>query len=219
MSDTVVTGSKSEPKVVDRPTPGFLSGRRGRQLRENLLAYIFLFPAFLIVFTFGLFPLAFSAYESTLRGLNRILGTYDGMGNYVKAVDNLAYVLGFWMGLIIIFLGVRTINELRKTAAEKEDNPWILALPGAIMGITIVLLFRFVFTLLPEMLAIPDQMRASGEGKHQRTIPAISRRGLAAGTGSIFILGLDHCANRRTRCPGRRPSFHDSQSTQQRLLC
>lgn len=163
MSDTVVTGTKPESKVVASPTTGFFSGRRGRKLRENILAYIFLFPAFLIVFTFGLFPLAFSAYESTLRGLNRILGTYDGLGNYVRALDNLAYVLGFWMGLILIFLGARAVVEIRKTAAEKEDNPWILALPGVIMGVTIALLFRFVFTLLPEMLAIPDKMRASGE--------------------------------------------------------
>ena len=85
------------------------------------------------------------------------------MGNYVRALDNLAYVLGFWMGLVIIFFGVRTIVQLRQTAAENEDNPWILALPGVIMGLAIVLLFRFVFTLLPEMLAIPDLMRASGE--------------------------------------------------------
>ncbi len=163
MSDTVITGTKPEPSSIEEQTTGFFSGRRGRQIRENILAYIFLFPAFLIVFTFGLFPLAFSAYESTLRGLNRILGTYDGMGNYVKAIDNLAYVLGFWMGLVLIFFGVRTILQLRKTAAENEDTPWILALPGVIMGLTIALLFRFVFTLLPEMLAIPDQMRASGE--------------------------------------------------------
>jgi ABC-type sugar transport system permease subunit len=146
MSDTVVTGTKSGSNDLAPSSSGFLSGRRGRQLRENLLAYIFLFPAFLIVFSFGLFPLAFSAYESTLRGLNRILGTYDGLGNYVRAVDNLAYVLGFWMGLVLIFLGVRSLMEARKTASEHGDNPWILALPGAAMGLTIVLLFRFVFT-------------------------------------------------------------------------
>ena len=69
MSDTVVTGTNTEPGSIASPATGFFSGRRGRQIRENILAYIFLFPAFLIVFTFGLFPLAFSAYESTLRGL------------------------------------------------------------------------------------------------------------------------------------------------------
>ena len=46
-----------------------------------LLAYSFLAPAFTIIGLFGLFPLAFAAYESTLRGLNKIVGSYDGLGN------------------------------------------------------------------------------------------------------------------------------------------
>jgi multiple sugar transport system permease protein len=159
MSDTAITGAKSESSALTEPVTGIFSGRRGRRLRENILAYIFLFPAFLIVFTFGLFPLAFSAYESTLRGLNRVLGTYDGLGNYVRALDNLAYVLGFWIGIVLAYLAGRSIVKLYKTAGEKNDRPWILALPAIIMGLAIALLFRFVFTLLPEMLAIPDKMR------------------------------------------------------------
>lgn len=159
MSDTAITGAESEPRTLANPATGIFSGRRGRRLRENILAYIFLFPAFLIIFTFGLFPLAFSAYESTLRGLNRVLGTYDGLGNYVRALDNLAYVLGFWLGIVLIFLAVRSLNQLYKTAAARNEQPWIMALPGILTGLAVALLFRFVFTLLPELLAIPDQMR------------------------------------------------------------
>jgi hypothetical protein len=164
MSDTAIPGAKSEtPTLTSNPISSLFSGRRGRRLRENILAYIFLLPAFIIVFTFGLFPLAFSAYESTLRGLNRVLGTYDGLGNYVRAIDNLAYVLGFWLGIVLVFLAWRALMKLYRTADEKDDQPWILALPGILMGLAIALIARFVFTLLPEMLAIPDKMRASGE--------------------------------------------------------
>jgi ABC-type sugar transport system permease subunit len=162
MSDTAITGAKSESSTTTSPVTGIFSGRRGRRLKENILAYIFLFPAFLIVFTFGIFPLAFSAYESTLRGLNRVLGTYDGLGNYVRALDNLAYVLGFWLGIILIYLAVRSIVQLYRTADDKHDRPWILAVPGLLMGLAVALIFRFIFTLLPEMLAIPDKMRESG---------------------------------------------------------
>ncbi|MFZ0544227.1 MAG: sugar ABC transporter permease [Candidatus Promineifilaceae bacterium] len=159
MSDTAITGAKSENGTLARSASGLFSGRRGKRLKEAILAYAFLIPAFIIVFTFGIFPLAFSAYESTLRGLNRVLGTYDGLGNYVKALDNLAYVLGFWVGIVLIYLCVRSLTQLYKTAEEKNDRPWILAIPGILMGIAVALIARFVFTLLPEMLAIPDKMR------------------------------------------------------------
>jgi ABC-type sugar transport system permease subunit len=84
-----------------------MSGRRGRAIRESLLAYLFLLPAFLIIFIFGIFPLAFSAYQSTLRGLNRIVGTPAGMDNYVRATGELAYVVGFWLAVVFFILAIQ----------------------------------------------------------------------------------------------------------------
>jgi multiple sugar transport system permease protein len=43
---------------------GFLGGRRGRRLKEALIAYLFLLPAFLIILVFGLWPVAHSVYVS-----------------------------------------------------------------------------------------------------------------------------------------------------------
>ena len=107
------TASQQETAVV-KSKPKFLTGKRGRKTREALLAYALLLPAFIIIFTFGLFPLAFSAYQSTLKGLNKIVGTYDGLGNYIKAIDNLAYVLGFWLSIVFVYLGIKAIREIRK---------------------------------------------------------------------------------------------------------
>ena len=160
MSDTVVTpGAKSEVESHSRFRLQLFSGRRGRKAKETILAYALLIPAFIIVFVFGLFPLAFSAYQSSLRGLNKILGTYDGLGNYVKAVDNLAYVLGFWLSLILVYLAISRVLGVRRESQAHGDSPWLLVIPAVIMGVAVGLFTRFVFVLLPELLAIPNKMR------------------------------------------------------------
>jgi ABC-type sugar transport system permease subunit len=156
-----------EETTVVEPRLGLLASRRGRAIRESLLAYAFLFPAFLIIFVFGIFPLAFSAYQSTLRGLNRIVGTYDGMGNYVRAVGDLAYVLGFWLAIIFLMLALNQLRSLLASAREHQDSPWSLALPGVVLGVGFALFLRFFFIFLPLLLGIADQMRAAqqqGEG-------------------------------------------------------
>jgi ABC-type sugar transport system permease subunit len=150
------TAPPQETAVV-KAKPGLFAGKRGRKTREALLAYALLLPAFIIIFTFGLFPLAFSAYQSTLRGLNKIVGTYDGLGNYVRAVDNLAYVLGFWISVVFVFLAVKAIQKIRQTAGQYQESMWIWTLPGLVTAVAMSLFMRFFFILLPEMLSIPEK--------------------------------------------------------------
>jgi multiple sugar transport system permease protein len=160
MSDTVVTpGVETEVDTHPRSRFQLFSGRRGRKAKETILAYALLIPAFIIVFVFGLFPLAFSAYQSSLRGLNKILGTYDGLGNYVKAIDNLAYVLGFWLSLILVYLAISRVLGVRRESQANSDSPWLLVIPAVVMGFAVGLFARFVFVLLPKLLAIPNKMR------------------------------------------------------------
>ncbi|MCZ7667440.1 MAG: hypothetical protein M5U34_09620 [Chloroflexi bacterium] len=85
----------------------------------------------------------FSAYQSTLKGLNKIVGTYDGLGNYVKAIDNLTYVLGFWLAITFLYLSIKMILGSRKTAEEHSDNYWIWAIPGLVTAVAISLFARF----------------------------------------------------------------------------
>jgi ABC-type sugar transport system permease subunit len=160
MTNTVVTeDTETSARAVTRVRPGLWGSRKGRKTREALLAYLFLLPAFIIVFTFGLFPLAFSAFESTLRGLNKVLGTYTGLGNYVRAIDSLAYILGFWLSLLLLYLAIRSIVLIRRESALNEDRPWILAIPAIVLGFGIALVARLVFVVIPELLAIPGKMR------------------------------------------------------------
>lgn len=161
MDSTLLTGraqtTSGQSKMDARSR--WVAGLQGRRLREALLAYVFLAPALLIIGTFGLFPLIFAAYESTLTGLNKIVGTYDGLNNYVKAVGNLAYVLGFWIAAICVFLAIRIVIQGRKDAQEKKQHFWPWVLPGVFVGVSLASFVVFVFRFVPALLVIPNQLR------------------------------------------------------------
>lgn len=156
------TLSNQEPTTTTIPATeekaGWLTGRRRRAMNEALLAYALLLPALLIIFIFGIFPLAFSVYESTLTGLNKIVGRYTGLDNYTKAIGELAYVLAFWVAIILAFLAIRQIQKAFSLGKERGEQP-LFWLPSAVLtGGAVALAVRFVFTLLPHMLLIPEQV-------------------------------------------------------------
>ncbi len=141
--------------------PQWLSGRQGRRAREAILAYVFLIPSILIIGLFGLFPLIFAAYESTLRGLNRIIGTYDGLSNYVRAVGDLAYVLGFWVAAVALFFAVKVVIDAVRTASNQGQNPWPWFVPGLLNGAGLGVGIIFIFRFFPALLDIPTQLRGA----------------------------------------------------------
>ncbi len=141
--------------------PQWLRGRQGRRVREAILAYAFLIPSILIIGLFGLFPLIFAAYESTLRGLNRIIGTYDGLNNYVRAVGDLAYVLGFWVAAVGLFFAIKTVVGAVRTANEHGQNPWPWLVPGLLNGAGLSVGIIFIFRFFPLLLDIPSQLRGA----------------------------------------------------------
>jgi len=161
MSSTVATKSVGSSGVAPQLglTARLFAGRRGRQWREALLAYFFLFPAFLIVGIFGLFPLLFAAYQSTLRGLNKVVGEYDGLSNFVRAIDNLAYVLAFWIAAVCLFLVGRLVVGTIRAGREKGQTPWLWLFPGVLVGAGSAVAVVFVFRLLPLLLDIPNKLR------------------------------------------------------------
>ncbi len=138
---------------------GLFGGRRGRKLVEAVSAYLFLLPALIIIGTFGLFPLAFSAYESTLKGLNTFLGKYGGMDNYTKAIGELAYVVFFWLAAVFVYMAIRSLVNTIRTAREQDDNPWPWVLPGLVTAAGLGLFARFFYLLLPEVLDIANKVR------------------------------------------------------------
>ena len=49
--------------AVSRRNFQMFRGRQGRLLRESITAYLFLAPALLIIFTFGIFPIFYARYD------------------------------------------------------------------------------------------------------------------------------------------------------------
>ena len=161
MDSTLLTGSTRSvnPPANRGVRARWFVGRQGRRLRETLLAYLFLTPALIIIGAFGLFPLIFAAYESTLTGLNKIVGTYDGLNNYVKAVGNLTYVLGFWLAVISLFFAFRVVAQGLEAARTKKQNAWPWLAPGALVGVSLAAFIVFIFRFLPALLLIPNKLR------------------------------------------------------------
>jgi ABC-type sugar transport system permease subunit len=136
----------------------WFSGRRWRSLRETASAYLFILPAFIVIGTFGLFPLLFSLYVS-LHAWRIKPGNYSGLDNYVRALDNLAYVAGLWLVVILGVIVVRTLLSVRRDAQEHGDRPWFWALPALVTTAGIFQFLVFAVRLLPEVLAIADKVR------------------------------------------------------------
>jgi ABC-type sugar transport system permease subunit len=160
MSDTALSPPETIPDASGSQT-SFLTSTRARKIKEAALGYIFLLPAFIIIFVFGIFPLFFALYQSTLRGLNKIVGDYDGIGNYVRALGDLAYVLGFWIAIFCFYYTIQTLIKVRRQSVENGDHPWLLALPAGIMAIGFGLFLRFIFLFLRPLLLIAEDIRSA----------------------------------------------------------
>ena len=160
MSNTALSPkSTTSSQRGQNPLSAIFSGRQGAKRREAFLAYLFLFPAMLIIGLFGLFPLIFSAYQSTRAGLNNIVGRPDGFGQYIRAIDNLAYVLAFWIGLYFLFLAIRKFMEVRDNLNEHDRSYSWFAIPGILTAVGLSMLLQFLFLYLPGLLEIGEKMR------------------------------------------------------------
>ncbi len=145
-----------QPQIKSTTIP-FLAGRRGRILRENLTAYIMIIPAVGLILTFALFPVAFAVFVSMHRWRIK-MGDFSGFDNYVRAVDNLAYVtfLGIALGAAVgTFIFVR---RLLRTAREAQEQPWLFLIPGAALAAGIIQLIRWAVALTPELLGVADKI-------------------------------------------------------------
>lgn len=127
-------------------------------VKESITGYFFILPAFIIIGLFGIFPIGFATYVSLFQWrINP--GAYTALGNYTKALDHLAYVLGFWLVIILAYLIIRNIVNFIKLAKEHDERPWLWFFPGILTGMGIIAFVRFVVKLLPEILAISTKVR------------------------------------------------------------
>jgi len=91
-----VTEEYLAAETIKKKTPGYSAKRR--LLKENLTAYLFILPAFLVIGVFGLFPIGYSIYMSLYQWRVR-QGDFIGLENYSK-------IIGDWTGLLTFVAGI-----------------------------------------------------------------------------------------------------------------
>lgn len=159
---TVETGANTETAVSEYKT-GFFSGRTWRVLRENLVAYAFLTPALLIIFTFGIFPIFFAGYVSLYKWRIK-QNEWRGLDNYINAMGDVAYV---FIGLIVIALLVAGIGAVYKATKRAKSAqlpfyaPIFALIPGGLIsyGIIQILLRGITFFAWEEAIEAGEAAR------------------------------------------------------------
>jgi multiple sugar transport system permease protein len=143
----------------------FFATRRGRIFRENLTAYIFIFPATMIIFVFGLFPVAFAFFVS-LHDWKRFPEEYNGLDNYVRALGDFAYVLFLALALsAFIYAGVLIYRMAQR--AQGERRVWLLAIPGLLSAGAATSFTYWFFLALPYVLEAPRRVPRGQAGSRQ----------------------------------------------------
>jgi multiple sugar transport system permease protein len=165
MTTQTVNGSET---TVSPPRSGFFSGRRGRLLRENLTAYLFLAPALFIVFTFGIFPILFAGYVSLYKWRIK-QNEWRGLTNYVNAMGDVAYVFFLIIALAMGVMGIITLVKAIKLAREKSlpiYTPAISLIPGAVItyGLVQILLRAITFFAWEEAIEAGEAARLGNVG-------------------------------------------------------
>ncbi len=141
-----------------------ISSRRIREWREYITAYLMIAPATILIFTFGIFPVGFAVFVS-LHKWRLKRGDFIGLANYVRALDNLAYVLFFGLGVGLLILGIVGLRKLYAQAKENSDQPWWLPLPALVYTSLVLSLVWWAFKVLPGVLDIADKIVGLGKSR------------------------------------------------------
>lgn len=155
-------GTIAAPSVsATHKRQSLIAGRRGRILRENLTAYLFILPAGLVIFVFGLFPVAFAFFISLHRWrTTEQQRIYLGLDNYARALGNFGYVLFFWLAIGALLVGAFYFyRAARIIQAEKKFGAWLHTIPALFNTAAGFLLVLWFFRLLPVILDIPFKLR------------------------------------------------------------
>jgi multiple sugar transport system permease protein len=137
--------------------PQFFTPRRMRTFRESLTGYLFVTPALILIFTFGIFPVAFALYVSLHKW--RIVRTeFVGLGNFVKAIGNLTYVAAFFLGVGALIGVYLLLKRILQTARDVDQKPWLLAIPGFLNAWSVFYFLKYFWFQLPEFLDIAKKI-------------------------------------------------------------
>lgn len=122
----------SNAQSIPNPPPKHTLNRFWHSAQEQILGYLFILPAILLVCVFGLFPIGYAFYMS-LRRWRVIDRGYIGFGNYTKALgDDWLGIALFVIGFIVLISAYYVWNSSRwgqqdATLGSSKGWPAILA--------------------------------------------------------------------------------------------
>ncbi len=131
-----------------------IAGKRRRQLREALIGYLFVLPAALATFIFGLWPVVAGLYESVKSG-SPITNKYVGLNNYLRQLGSLSYAIVFVLCIIFLYLGYRAWSRAYAKRREDGVNLWYYVLPGLVMGLGVITLSMILVVGLEGLVWLP----------------------------------------------------------------
>ncbi|GAB1420917.1 sugar ABC transporter permease [Anaerolineales bacterium] len=80
------------------------SGFRTAVVKENISAWLFIAPAVLIIFVFGIFPIGYAIYMSLYKYRGPLQRGFEGIENYVKIFGDWGGLALFLSGFIILYV-------------------------------------------------------------------------------------------------------------------
>lgn len=105
MTDTIETqGEGKKPR----------HGLQWLRQREQVTGFLYILPAFIIIFLFGLFPIGYSFYMSMFNWRVR-RGGFVGLGHYADIIGDIWGLLIFLAGIGLLFLAYRVWNKAFKS--------------------------------------------------------------------------------------------------------
>ncbi len=109
------------------------TGKRRRRRNETMMALLFVAPATIVTFIFGIWPVIFGFFVSLHQWRARS-HTFLGLNQYVRTLGNAAYVLTFFLCLLFLYSGYRALKALMARADQGEVF-WPYLLPGFALAV------------------------------------------------------------------------------------
>lgn len=123
---------------------------KSQQIRENLIGYLFILPSIFVIGLFGLFPIAYSVYMSTLNW-RAVKGGFIGIDNYARALGELPGLLLFLLGLAMMIAAYFVW-----TRALRHSSNWV-AIGGMAAALALIAGGWVLSTGWAQMLASGDK--------------------------------------------------------------
>lgn len=142
MTTLSVRGKKTSPRTTEHD---LIAGKRRRKIREALTGYLFVLPATIITFLFGLWPVVAGFYESLKSG-SPITNKYVGLANYTRSLGSLIYVLLFALCIIFVVLAYRAWRNAFVHSQQVGSTLWPYVVPGLLMGAALIALSFILVT-------------------------------------------------------------------------